>query len=259
MISQKLKEYKHNYYQTHKQMFADSKKKFINELKDSLGGKCAHCGSTTNLQFHHTDPSKKKFTIGKPTNYTRAEIKKEAKKCILLCRDCHIKEHQRLGHKSTISLEQEVIRSGNYRIQSDGKIFSFLSNRYVGYSNKAGYRFLQFIRKNGKIAKVKIHRLVYAVHGPDKLSSKLVINHIDGNPSNNDISNLEQVTQAANNLHKYRVLGYPPVYGNAKLTKEKADKIRELYKAGAKGVDLAKQFNVCKSVISEIVHNKIWV
>lgn len=256
MISKELKEYKHRYYTTHKEMF-NTRAKFIGELKEMLGNKCAHCGATDNLQFHHTDPSKKKFTIAKPTGHTKAEIIKEAKKCILLCRDCHIKEHKRLGN--TISVEQEVINSGNYRIQSDGKIFSLISNREVGYANKAGYRFLQFIRPNGKVVKVKIHRLVYAVHGPEKLSKKLVINHIDGNPSNNNINNLEQVTQQYNTLHAYRVLHRPPVYGNAKLTKEKADKIRELYKAGTKGVDLAKQFNVCKSVISEIVNNKIWI
>lgn len=43
-----------------------------------------------------------------------------------------------------------------------------------------------------------VHRLVYSAWGDEMLSPYLVIDHIDADPSNNDISNLRQVTQQAN-------------------------------------------------------------
>ena len=43
-----------------------------------------------------------------------------------------------------------------------------------------------------------VHRLVYSAWGNEMLSPYLVIDHIDADPSNNDISNLRQVTQQVN-------------------------------------------------------------
>ena len=43
-----------------------------------------------------------------------------------------------------------------------------------------------------------VHRLVYSAWGNEILSPYLVIDHIDANPSNNNISNLRQVTQQRN-------------------------------------------------------------
>lgn len=69
------------------------------KLVDLLGGECKHCGykkSIKALQFHHTNPKKKDFTIsGKSWSFKR--LKKEALKCILLCANCHIEEHEKMG------------------------------------------------------------------------------------------------------------------------------------------------------------------
>lgn len=43
-----------------------------------------------------------------------------------------------------------------------------------------------------------VHKLVYSAWGNEILSPYLVIDHIDANPSNNNISNLRQVTQQHN-------------------------------------------------------------
>lgn len=43
-----------------------------------------------------------------------------------------------------------------------------------------------------------IHRLVYAAWGEEELRSDLVIDHIDADPTNNNIENLRQVTQKEN-------------------------------------------------------------
>jgi len=61
-----------------------------------LGEKCAQCGWHGNqaaLQFHHKNSNKKDFTIGNVANKSWDLIKKELKKCILLCANCHSIKH----------------------------------------------------------------------------------------------------------------------------------------------------------------------
>jgi hypothetical protein len=56
-----------------------------------MGGRCVKCGWSENivaLQFHHVR-GRKKFEIGMVGNKSWEVIKKELKKCILLCNNCH--------------------------------------------------------------------------------------------------------------------------------------------------------------------------
>lgn len=60
-----------------------------------FGGKCKLCGYDRHegaLQFHHLDPTKKDFTIG-GKSHSFARLLEEAKKCILLCSNCHSEVH----------------------------------------------------------------------------------------------------------------------------------------------------------------------
>ncbi len=70
------------------------KKKYLIEM---LGFKCHRCNYNKcirALQFHHKDPSKKKFVIGENLIYmSLAKLKKEASKCEVLCSNCHFEEH----------------------------------------------------------------------------------------------------------------------------------------------------------------------
>lgn len=62
-----------------------------------LGGKCMKCGydkCIDALVFHHTDPSQKEFGLAQGgTCHTWQEYLKEARKCELLCANCHAEEH----------------------------------------------------------------------------------------------------------------------------------------------------------------------
>ena len=68
-----------------------------------LGGKCQKCGWHGNqaaIQFHHKNPDEKDFIIGNVANKSWDSIKKEMRKCILLCANCHMIEHStKLGNK----------------------------------------------------------------------------------------------------------------------------------------------------------------
>lgn len=63
------------------------------EYKHTL--KCVRCGEaeTACLDFHHTDPNTKEFNVSQMRRTSFENIMKEANKCIILCANCHRKEH----------------------------------------------------------------------------------------------------------------------------------------------------------------------
>lgn len=62
-------------------------------LVKEAGGKCVRCGYNrceVALEFHHRDASSKFFNVSaKGNTYSLARLRKEAKKCDLLCANCH--------------------------------------------------------------------------------------------------------------------------------------------------------------------------
>lgn len=78
-------------------------------LVSALGGKCVICGynkCSDALEFHHKDPSQKDFNLGA----ARGSIKNwnslvlEAKKCLLLCSNCHREVHASMIDVSSIEI-----------------------------------------------------------------------------------------------------------------------------------------------------------
>lgn len=61
-------------------------------LLDEAGGRCALCGydrCIINLHFHHVDPAQKSFRLSSHVGRSIAAFREEAKKCVLLCANCH--------------------------------------------------------------------------------------------------------------------------------------------------------------------------
>lgn len=73
-----------------------SNKKFINRYKMLCG--CKHCGEkdAVVLDLHHVDPTQKDATMVELVGCSRSTIKEEIRKCIVLCANCHRREHHRL-------------------------------------------------------------------------------------------------------------------------------------------------------------------
>lgn len=61
-------------------------------LVAEAGGRCTVCGyhrCIANLHFHHIDPSAKEFAMSTATGKSLAAYRAEAKKCRLVCANCH--------------------------------------------------------------------------------------------------------------------------------------------------------------------------
>jgi hypothetical protein len=61
-------------------------------LVAEAGGCCAVCGydrCIINLHFHHVEPKKKSFAITMARGKSLAAYQAEAKKCVLVCANCH--------------------------------------------------------------------------------------------------------------------------------------------------------------------------
>ena len=82
-----------------------NKRKSIRDLKRMFGGKCSLCEydrCLTSLHFHHRNGDEKENTIATLIcNRGKAAAYKEAKKCILICSNCHgeIEEKKRGTHE----------------------------------------------------------------------------------------------------------------------------------------------------------------
>jgi hypothetical protein len=90
----------------------------------------------------------------------------------------------------------QIELNNTYILSSDGKIYSKLSNKYLKpFFNTKKYACVTIFKKDERI-----HRLVahHFIPNPNNLPQ---VNHIDGNKLNNDISNLEWISNRDNCLH----------------------------------------------------------
>jgi hypothetical protein len=61
-------------------------------LVEEHGGGCVVCGYSrcvSNLHFHHVDPTTKSFEIQMGSGKALAAYRAEARKCVLVCANCH--------------------------------------------------------------------------------------------------------------------------------------------------------------------------
>lgn len=89
------------------------------------------------------------------------------------------------------------------RMVSNGNGFYLKKGRLMKNSpTSTGYYKIRLTNKQGVGKEYKVHRLVAFAFIPNP-ENKPFINHIDGNPINNHVSNLEWCTQSENMYHAY--------------------------------------------------------
>ena len=108
----------------------------------------------------------------------------------------------------------------------------------------------------------QVHRLVAAAFLGPPPSPKHQVNHIDGNPQNNRVENLEWVTPRENAIHSVKVLGRDFAHGErfatAKMDEVKIHEIMELRRIGKTIHEIASTFGVSDCTISRVLGGKVW-
>jgi hypothetical protein len=91
---------------------------------------------------------------------------------------------------------------GLYDVTDDGKVWSYRTNKYLKSDlNNTGYSLIG-LYKDGKRKRCLLHRLVAQAYC-DNTDSKLEVNHVDGDKTNNCASNLQWTTAAENSQHAW--------------------------------------------------------
>lgn len=127
----------------------------------------------------------------------------------------------------------------NYKISTYGRILNTVTNKYRKISiNSHGY--LSLILCQNNIEKTYLHHRLMAEAFIPNIYNKPFVNHIDGNKQNNNLDNLEWVTESENSIHAYKK-------GLIKILKGV-----EIYYAGGLYENIGNHFNVSKSTIFDI-------
>ncbi len=122
-------------------------------------------------------------------------------------------------------------------------------------TDKDGYKSVQ-LSKEGLQLNYRVHRLV-ALSFIANPNNYPFINHIDSDPSNNCVWNLEWCTHLMNMRHMIEE-GRKNVT-NRKIPQSEIHNIISLYKAGGITMDkIAARYNVTRPVIGYIINNKTY-
>jgi len=155
-----------------------------------------------------------------------------------------------------------------FLVSNTGKVVGLRTNRVLKtHIHKSGREIFstRIGGRKGKVHCFKVHRLV-ATAFIDNPDNKRTVNHKDGNPLNNAVSNLEWNTYSENIQHAFDSGLIIPLKGEqrvqSKLSSVIVDDIRSRYIPyckvnGARA--LARLYGVAHTTVLSILSNKVWV
>lgn len=101
-------------------------------------------------------------------------------------------------------IHKQIPCFSNYEINENGDVYSLVSKRYLNQqSNNFGYKSVKLFNDDNIRMDMRIHRLVAFTYIGIPPKNKNIINHKDGNPSNNNYINLEWCNTAENTQHAH--------------------------------------------------------
>ena len=142
-----------------------------------------------------------------------------------------------------------------YFVTEEGMIYSNRQGDLKPLSPYTRPRKYQTVTIEGKL--VLVHRLVASTYLGDVTG--LTVNHIDGNPSNNHVSNLEIVTMQENIRHAFKT-GLSKTgekHGRAKYSDELLLAALRKVKSGLSVKSAATQMGITQSYLNK-VKNKVY-
>lgn len=153
---------------------------------------------------------------------------------------------------------------GRYSVTKEGKVFTHgRRKRFLKpHTNKLGYNTVSLWSSQTNRNTRTVHRLIAKTFIPNP-DNKPFVNHIDGNKTNNSVSNLEWVTPIENSQHASRAglldgRCKGENNGSSKLTKFDVRCIRHLRKQGVPVRELLSMYDISESNIYLIIDRTIW-
>ena len=158
-----------------------------------------------------------------------------------------------------------VTRYGyHYFATDDGHIYSEHLKRNISeYFDKDGYKKVRLSNGDGSRKVFSVHRLILETFEPNPNSDILQVNHIDGDKTNNCLSNLEWVTCKENINHAYNLGLYSNIGDNNNgphtlNTNQVLEIIDLLLEHKMTIQDIANKFHTSKFAIECIKYKKTW-
>lgn len=167
-------------------------------------------------------------------------------------------------------LIRELLLNPLFKVTQDGEVFTRINTNGIGVMDNNewrrcdiasgdGYRVVNLsVQNKGRRQKkrLRVHRIVYQAF-VGELDHKKVVNHKDGNKSNNRPDNLELIEGVENTRHALDELGHDPIR-NTVISFDIAEEIRAMSAAGITYKEISAKYNISKGHISDIVNRKIW-
>lgn len=164
-----------------------------------------------------------------------------------------------------IPLVYKQVKPGLYFIEENGQIYSKAKKGYITPSyDKDGY--LQVLLqkneggRNNRVCYRVATLVIYSFIGPPPENLKdPTINHIDGDKTNNNYTNLEWIERSVNSKIRF-ITAKEEHNGAAKLSCSEVHQICQLLADTDLTVqEIGDKLNVSKSTISNILSGKNWV
>lgn len=153
-----------------------------------------------------------------------------------------------------MEIRKVEIPDTHYVIYSDGRLYSKFSKRFKKASDHKGGYLSYGISKNGKNKTIQAHRLV-AKYFLSDFSEDKVVNHIDFNRKNNNVSNLEMVTVKENARHSAnagRYTRYGESNNNCRYSDETILMLRTYLNMGFSCAEISRKTGINRRYINGI-------
>lgn len=145
---------------------------------------------------------------------------------------------------------------GLYRVSNLGRVFRVDKGYFVTLQAfKTGYIFVA-LYKHSKRKLFRIHRLLMAVFVGTP-PPRHEVNHLDGDKTNNQLSNLEYVTRSQNIRHAIATLGHYHGVSHS-LAKLNDEAVRFIRSSTLSKRELAEKFGVTTGTINCVIKGKTW-
>ncbi len=146
--------------------------------------------------------------------------------------------------------------TGKYKTDPYGNIYGKTGKILAKNHRNGTYPSVRLVGKDGKSYNVYSHRLIYHQQ-KGEIPDNMTINHIDGNPNNNHIDNLELLSITDNNIDS-AIRRAKTGSKTLKMSQERRLAASKMYDEGKSLQEIADFFQVTVKTIRSILAGQVW-